>query len=189
VAQYDVRVDRAEVNFGHRAPSAVVGPGADVVVPPDAPGPLESEAELLVVIGAPARGVDERDAARCILGYTLGNDIGDRGWQSTDSTNWRWKNADTFKPIGPAVATDVDPAGQTICTSIDGAEIDSWSTADMQFHPHELVARLSRYVTLAPGDVIWVGSGSSRQPRLVPGMRVSVSSDGIGTLDNMVVKL
>jgi 2-keto-4-pentenoate hydratase/2-oxohepta-3-ene-1,7-dioic acid hydratase in catechol pathway len=187
VSRYGVPDLIDEIDFGHRALGALSADGAEIEIPPDAPGPLESEGELLAVVGRTARRVAEADAHEYIFGYTLGNDFGDRGWQRGDRTNWRWKNADTLKPIGPVLVRGVDPLAQTIQTFVNGRLINEWSTNAMRFTPARLLARLSRYVTLFPGDVIWLGSGASSQPYVAHGDTVTVSCAGVGALTNTIV--
>src|SRR6516164_9098988 len=77
-------------------------------VAPHAAKKVQYEGELVVVIGKKAKNLSEADALSCVLGYTVGNDVSERVWQKSDRTLWRAKNADTFKPMGPWIDTDVD---------------------------------------------------------------------------------
>jgi 2-keto-4-pentenoate hydratase/2-oxohepta-3-ene-1,7-dioic acid hydratase in catechol pathway len=88
--------DRPRV--GYRANSALVATGENVIKPRDAGPRFEYEAELVAVIGKRARKVSPEQAADCIFGWTIGNDLTERDWQRDDPTNLRGKNADTFKP-------------------------------------------------------------------------------------------
>jgi 2-keto-4-pentenoate hydratase/2-oxohepta-3-ene-1,7-dioic acid hydratase in catechol pathway len=175
-----------DVQVGHRSPGALIGPGEAIVIPPDAPGPLEAEGELVAVIGRSGKAIRREDAPGHVLGYTLGNDLGDRGWQKTDRTNWRWKNSDTFKPLGPAIATGIDPLGQEILVRVNGQVASRYETAAMVFDVATIISNLSRYVTLSAGDLIWLGSGATTQPLLRPGDVVSVECESIGVLRNTV---
>lgn len=175
-----------DVQVGHRSPAALIGPDESIVIPPDAPGPLEAEGELVVVIGRPGRAIPREDAPGHVLGYTLGNDLGDRGWQKTDRTNWRWKNSDTFKPLGPAIAMDIDPLEQEIVVRVNGEVASRYETEGMVFDVATIISRLSQYVTLGAGDLIWLGSGAATQPSLRPGDVVSVECVSIGVLRNTV---
>lgn len=83
---------------GYRANSALIATGEDIVKPRDAGPRFEYEGELVAVIGKPARRMSPEDAADCIFGWTIGNDLTERDWQRDDPTNLRGKNADTFKP-------------------------------------------------------------------------------------------
>lgn len=175
-----------EVQVGHRSPAALIGPDESIVVPTDAPGPLEAEGELVAVIGRAGKAIRREDALGHVLGYTLGNDLSDRGWQKTDRTNWRWKNSDTFKPLGPAIATGIDPLDQRIVVRVNDEVVSRYETAAMVFDVATIVSRLSRYVTLNAGDLIWLGCGAATEPALRPGAVVSVECESIGVLTNTV---
>src|SRR5262245_22082242 len=94
-------------DVGYRAVNALVAHGEPVVIPADATK-VQYEEELVVVIGKRARNLREAEALSCVLGYSIGNDVSERTWQKSDRTLWRAKNADTFKPMGPWIETDVD---------------------------------------------------------------------------------
>ena len=81
-----------KADVGYRSPNALIATGESIVIPPDSPGPVQFEGELVAVIGKKARNLSEKDALSCVLGYTLGNDVSDRGWQKSDRTLWRAKN-------------------------------------------------------------------------------------------------
>jgi 2-keto-4-pentenoate hydratase/2-oxohepta-3-ene-1,7-dioic acid hydratase in catechol pathway len=172
--------------FGHRSPTALIGPDEPILLPPDAPGPVEAEGELVAVIGRPGKSILPEDVADHILGYTLGNDLSERGWQKTDRTNWRWKNSDTFKPLGPAIATEIDPLDQTILVSVNGNVVSGYDTSAMTFDVQTIVSTLSRYVSLGAGDLVWLGSGAATEPSVKPGDIVTVACKSIGVLRNKV---
>lgn len=178
----------AQADIGSRAPSALVGSGADIVIPADSPGPVEYEGELVAVIGRRARDLSEDNALSCVAGYTLGNDVSERGWQKSDRTLWRAKNADTFKPMGPFVVPGIDPMTQTIEVRINGQVVSSYETRGMIFSLAHFLARISRYVTLYPNDVVWLGCDGPTLPALAAGDRVEVVNDVIGVLANRVVR-
>ena len=90
-----------KADIGYRSQNALSPTGAAIEVPADSPGPVQYEGELVAVIGKRAKHLSEADALSCVLGYTLGNDVSDRGWQASDRTLWRAKNCDTWKPMGP----------------------------------------------------------------------------------------
>lgn len=177
-----------QADIGTRSPSALVGSGADIVIPADSPGPLEYEGELVAVIGRAARNLAEDDALSCVAGYTLGNDVSERGWQKSDRTPWRAKNADTFKPMGPFIVADIDPMAQTIEVRINGRIVSRYATRGMIFSLAHYLARISRYVTLHPGDVVWLGCDGATLPALQPGDLVEVLNEAIGVLANRVVR-
>jgi 2-keto-4-pentenoate hydratase/2-oxohepta-3-ene-1,7-dioic acid hydratase in catechol pathway len=175
-----------QADIGYRSNNALVGSGADIVIPRDSTGPVEFEGELVAVIGKPARNLTEEKALSCVAGYTLGNDVSERAWQRSDRTLWRAKNADTFKPMGPYIVDGIDPMDQRIDVRINGKTVSSYSTREMIFGVAQYLARMSRYVTLHPGDVIWFGCDGPTVPALQPGDLVEVANPAIGVLANRV---
>jgi 2-keto-4-pentenoate hydratase/2-oxohepta-3-ene-1,7-dioic acid hydratase in catechol pathway len=176
----------ARPEIGYRANSALTGHGSPIVRPADCDEPLVAEGELVAVIGKTVRhcGLDEaRDA---VLGWTIGNDVSARGWQRSDRTFWRCKNSDTFKPMGPWIVTGADPLSARTTVSVDGEVRASFPTGDMLFGPYEFIAAMSRYITLSPGDVVWLGTDHTAT--FGPGQVVEITIDGIGTLANPVVQ-
>ena len=176
----------SQADIGYRSPNALIASGEDIVIPADAPGPVEYEGELVAVIGRIAKQVPEDRALEYVAGYTLGNDVSDRSWQRSDRTLWRAKNSDTFKPMGPAIVDGIDPMAQTIEVRINGRTVSSYSTRDMIFGVAHFISRMSRYLTLHPGDVIWFGCDGPTLPALEPGYLVEVANDSIGVLANRV---
>jgi 2-keto-4-pentenoate hydratase/2-oxohepta-3-ene-1,7-dioic acid hydratase in catechol pathway len=196
--------------FGKFA-NAVIGDG-DAIVRPEGCHALDLEVELGVVIGTRARRVTEAQAMAHVAGYVVVNDVSARDWQGSkpalrpgekgDGQWLRAKSSDTFLPIGPALvaASAVDPAA--------GLRLRSWripagspepvlmqdgTTADLVFTVPQLVAFISRQITLEPGDLIATGTpagvGVFRDPPvfLEPGDRVRCEIDGIGSVENPVV--
>ena len=177
-----------QADIGYRSNNALVGSGAEIVIPADSTGPVEYEGELVAVIGKRARNLAEKDALDCVAGYTLGNDVSERAWQKGDRTLWRAKNADTFKPMGPFIADGLDPMNQVIEVRINGRTVSSYNTSGMIFGVAHFLSRMSRYMTLHPGDVVWFGCDGPTIPALQPGDRVEVVNDAIGVLVNRVVR-
>ena len=177
-----------QADIGHRSPSALIVSGADIVIPKDSPGPVEYEGELVAVIKNSIKNVAEEDILDHVLGYTLGNDVSERAWQKSDRTLWRAKNTDTFKPMGPFVVPGLDPMALTIEVRINGKTVSSYSTSKMIFGVAHYLARMSRYVTLHPGDVVWFGCDGATLPALQPGDVVEVACDTIGVLSNRVAR-
>ncbi len=177
-----------QADIGYRSPNALIGSGEDIVIPRDSPGPVEFEGELVAVIKHKTRNVPEDKALDCVLGYTLGNDVSERTWQRSDRTLWRAKNADTFKPMGPCVVSGIDPMAQTIEVRLNGRTVSSYSTSGMIFSVAHYISRMSRYLTLHPGDVIWFGCDGPTVPALEPGDLVEVVNEAIGVLANRVVR-
>ncbi|HXH98459.1 MAG TPA: fumarylacetoacetate hydrolase family protein [Gaiellaceae bacterium] len=182
---YKAAVLPARPEVGYRANNALVGHDAEIVRPADYEGRLEAEPELVAVIGRTARRCSRDEAHEAIFGWTIGNDVSARAWQDSDRTFWRCKNADTFKPMGPWIVTDFDLDSATTALTVNGEEASSFATADMIFDPFDFVAEISRYITMQPGDVLWMGADGSVEMRV--GDTVEISISGIGTLRNRVV--
>jgi 2-keto-4-pentenoate hydratase/2-oxohepta-3-ene-1,7-dioic acid hydratase in catechol pathway len=173
-------------DVGLRSSSALCGHGDAIVKPRDAGEQFQYEGELVAVIGRGGRRIPRESALEHVFGWTIGNDVSERMWQKADRTNWRAKNADTFKPTGPWIATDLDYRQLTTLVRINGEEVDRFATGDMINDVEDYIVEVSRYCTLHPGDVIWMGTDGS--PRnLQAGDVCEVEITGIGTLRNPVV--
>ena len=177
-----------QADIGYRSANALVGSGADIVIPKDSPGPVHFEGELVAVIASRTKNIPEERALDCVAGYTLGNDLSERSFQKSDRTLWRAKNIDTFKPMGPVVVSGIDPMDQVITVRVNGKEASSYSTKGAIFSLQHYIARMTAYVTLWPGDVIWLGCDGPTLPALEPGDLVEVVNDAIGVLANRVVR-
>jgi 2-keto-4-pentenoate hydratase/2-oxohepta-3-ene-1,7-dioic acid hydratase in catechol pathway len=178
----------AAPDIGYRSAAALIPGGAEIVIPADSPGPVEYEGELVAVIGRTAKNLTEKNALDCVQGYTLGNDISERSWQKTDRTLWRAKSADTFKPMGPFIVAGLDPQNLQIDGRINGKTASSYNTKGMIFSVAQYLARMSQYVTLHPGDIVWFGCDAATLPPLQAGDLVEVVNDAIGVLANRVVR-
>jgi 2-keto-4-pentenoate hydratase/2-oxohepta-3-ene-1,7-dioic acid hydratase in catechol pathway len=176
--------DRAEI--GYRAQSALCAHDEDVIIPADATGKIHYEGELVAVIGKKAKHLSEKDAMSCVFGYTIGNDVSERTWQKMDRGLWRAKNADTFKPMGPWIETDVDLDKMETAVRVNGKETVRFVTNDMVFNIPQFIAAMSKYFTLMPGDVIWMGTDGT-SPDINAGDVVEIDITGIGTLRNKFV--
>lgn len=175
-----------QADIGYRSAAALVGSGEDIVIPADSPGPVEYEGELVAVIGKVTRNISEEKALECVRGYTLGNDVSERGWQRSDRTLWRAKSCDSFKPMGPRIVSGIDPMNQVIEVRVNGKSVSKYETKNMLFSVAHYIARMSRYVTLYPGDVIWMGCDGATEPALQAGDLVEVVNAAIGVLANRV---
>jgi len=178
----------AQADIGYRSANALVGSGAEIIIPRDSPGPVHFEGELVAVVGRLTKNISEAKALACISGYTLGNDLSERSFQKSDRTLWRAKNIDTFKPMGPVVVDGIDPMNQVITVRVNGKEATSYNTKGAIFSLQHYIARMSAYVTLWPGDIIWLGCDGPTLPALEAGDLVEVVNDAIGVLANRVVK-
>ena len=172
-------------DVGYRAVNALVAHEEPVVIPADAKQ-IQYEGELAVVIGKRAKHLSEAEALSCVLGYTIGNDVSERTWQTSDRTLWRAKSTDTFKPMGPWIETDVDLDALETRVRVNGAETTRFRTNAMLFGVATYISTMSRYVTLYPGDMIWMGTDGA-SPDLKAGDVVEVEITGIGTLRNPFV--
>lgn len=173
-------------DIGYRANNALIAHGENVVIPSDASEKVVYEGELVVVIGKKAKHLSEKDALSCVLGYTIGNDVSERTWQRSDRTFWRSKNTDTFKPMGPWIQTDVDLDALETIVRLNGAEQIRYKTNNMVFGVATFISTMTRYLTLYPGDVIWMGTEGA-SPNIKAGDVVEVEITGIGTLRNPFV--
>jgi len=170
-------------DIGYRANNALIAHGETVIIPRDASDKVQYEAELVVVIGRRAKHVSEADALSCILGYTIGNDVSERTWQRSDRTLWRAKNTDTFKPMGPWIETEAELDAMETIVRVNGRETIRFPTNAMLFGVARYLSTMSRYLTLYPGDVVWMGTDGAA-PDLKSGDIVEIDITGIGTLRN-----
>jgi 2-keto-4-pentenoate hydratase/2-oxohepta-3-ene-1,7-dioic acid hydratase in catechol pathway len=165
--------------------TSVTGPGDPIPLHP-ASERVDYEGELGVVIGRLARKVASlEDADKVILGYTCGNDVTLRDLQAKDSQWTRAKGFDSSNPIGPWIETSVDPADVALTTRVNGTERQASRTSDMAYGPASLVAFITQYMTLLPGDIIMTGTPAGVGP-LASGDEVEIEIEGIGVLRNMV---
>lgn len=154
---------------------------------------VDHEAELVVVIGRVGKNIPEEEAEQYIAGYTCGNDVSARDfqWDPKDPNIPRAKTVDTFSPLGPYLVTDINARdlatrGLMMEMKVNGEVRQSARTGQMVFTVPQLIAAVSRYVTLQPGDVIFSGTPQGISP-VKAGDLMEVSVEGIGTLINPVV--
>lgn len=166
-----------------KPPSAVIGPGQPIVLPPV--GRVDHEGELGVVIGRRATRVRREDALAFVFGLTCINDVTARGLQDRGFQFSHAKGFDTFAPIGPCVLLDRDPGGRTVECEVNGTVRQRSTTEYLIFPVEELIAYVSAVMTLMPGDVIATGTPAGIAP-LEPGDVVTVRVSGIGELTNPV---
>jgi 2-keto-4-pentenoate hydratase/2-oxohepta-3-ene-1,7-dioic acid hydratase in catechol pathway len=166
--------------------SSVIGPGEPIRLPVDLSSEVHHEAELAVVIGALLQRVTPDQARAGILGFTAANDVTARDLQRREDQWFRAKGFDTFCPLGPAIATDLDPADLRVRCSVDGEVRQDGTTADLVWSVAELVSEISQVTTLLPSDVVLTGTPAGVGP-IVAGQKVRVEVEGIGVLENPVV--
>ena len=164
--------------------TTVIGPEEAIRLPLWA-GRIEHEAEMAVVIGKRAFNVAAADAMDYVLGVTCLCDVTARELQVKDVQYSRAKGFDTFAPLGPCIAVGLDPSALDIEGWVNGERRHMSNTRELIFPVPYLVAHVSRFMTLRPGDVITTGTPSGVGP-LVPGDRMMVKIEGVGTLSNPV---
>jgi 2,4-didehydro-3-deoxy-L-rhamnonate hydrolase len=175
-------------------PNTLIGPGDPIVIPP-VTEQVDYEAELGVVIGERVRGASVENALEAVRGYLCLNDVSARDLQFGDGQWTRGKSLDTFCPIGPELvpaASVPDPQALSIRAIVNGEVLQDSSTSNMVFTVAEIIAYVSRAITLEPGDLIATGTpagvGAFREPpiRLRPGDEVTIEIEGVGSLTNPV---
>jgi 2-keto-4-pentenoate hydratase/2-oxohepta-3-ene-1,7-dioic acid hydratase in catechol pathway len=171
-----------------KPPTAIIGPGEPIELPAQAQM-VHHEGELAVVVGKRAKNIDPEESQRVIVGYTCANDVTARDIQRREKRYTRGKGFDTFCPLGPALAlADEFVAAEHLLTcSVDGVERQRSRLNDFIFSIDHVVAFISRIMTLMPGDVVLTGTPAG-VGQLRAGEVVSVEIDGIGRLENPVVK-
>jgi acylpyruvate hydrolase len=192
-----------------KASSTVVGPGADVPLPPQCDTMVDFEGELCAVIGRPCHNVSEAEALDYVVGYTITNDVSARDWvpllgkaRTTPEARTAWdlnhmgKQLPAFSPLGPSLVTKdeiADPGHLELTTRLNGTVMQHANTSDLIFGVAQTLSHFSRWYTFLPGDVISTGTpagvGYGREPKvfLKPGDTVEVEVSRIGILANRFV--
>jgi 2-keto-4-pentenoate hydratase/2-oxohepta-3-ene-1,7-dioic acid hydratase in catechol pathway len=170
-----------------KPPSSLIASG-DAIVYPALSQNVHYEGELGVVIGARARHVPAEDAHRYIFGYTCVNDVTARDLQRKDGQWTRGKGFDTFCPAGPWIVRKEDVAFDDlrVRTLLDGEVKQDASVREMIFPVNAIIAFVTQFMTLEPGDLIATGTPSGVGP-MQAGSSVSIEIDGVGTLQNRVI--
>ncbi len=168
------------------SPDSVIGPGSTVVLPPHPATIFHHEAELALVVGARAKNLpaDER-ALEALAGYTCAIDVSGRGLGRMGPSRIG-KSFDTFTPLGPAIVTPdevPDPQNLRVTLSVNGELRQDYSTSDMEYSVVEILAFISSYMTLVPGDVILCGTNHQGLGALQDGDHVVMTIERIGTLE------
>lgn len=179
-----------------KATSAICGPDDTVEIPRNSVK-TDWEVELGVVIGKEAKYVSEADALDHVAGYCVINDVSERDFQLHRSGQWvKGKSADTFGPIGPWLVTRdevADPQDLAMWLEVNGHRYQNGSTRTMHFGVATVIAHLSQFMSLQPGDVIstgtppGVGMGQKPQTYLKPGDKIELGIDGLGQQSQDVV--
>lgn len=173
--------------------NALIGPGDPIQLPYESKA-IDWEVELCAVMGKGGRHIPEERALDHLLGFTVLNDVSVRDWQGRTSEWFQGKNWDATTPFGPVIVSpdELDIAsGLAMTCTVDGQIRQQGSTANLIFSPEEVIAYISTFMTLEPGDLIALGTpagvGLSIRPRrwLAAGQTVTTSIEGIGTLTNV----
>jgi len=176
-------------------PDVLCGPRDDIVLPSVSEG-VDWEAELGVVVGRTLKRADPAEARAAIAGYTAVNDVSMRDWQRRTLQWFQGKNFEATTPVGPVLVTPDevgDAADLTVSCKVDGQVMQKASTSDLLFPPAEVLAYISTFLTLRPGDLVATGTpggvGAARTPPvfLRPGQVVEVAVEGVGSLVNRFV--
>ena len=174
-------------DIGYRANNALIAQGETIVIPKDATQMVQYEGELVAVIGRKCSHLTRENALSAVLGWTIGNDVSERNWQKSDRTMWRSKNTDTFKPMGPWIETDVDLDSLVTKVRLNGRQLIEFPTNSMVFGVVDFLVAMTRYLTLYPGDVVWMGTEGATE-NMRHGDTIEVEINQIGTLRNPVVR-
>jgi 2,4-diketo-3-deoxy-L-fuconate hydrolase len=179
-----------------KATSSICGPNDDVVIPRGSTK-TDWEVELGVVIGKPAKYVNEADAMAHVAGYCVVNDLSERAFQLEGTGQWvKGKSADTFGPFGPWVLTAdevPDPHALNLWLEVDGHRYQNGNTRTMIFRIPFLISYLSRFMSLQTGDIIstgtppGVGLGLKPPTYLRPGQRIRLGIEGLGEQTQNVI--
>ncbi|MGL6259677.1 fumarylacetoacetate hydrolase family protein [Vibrio sp. WXL210] len=168
-----------------KLPSSLVLSGQPANLPIEATN-VHFEGELVLVIGKEAKDVSIEQASEYIFGVTVGNDLTERTWQGSDLQWMRAKAADGFAPIGGTITRGVNYKNAMLTTRLNGKVVQQESTRNMIHSPEKVVAYLSRYFTLKPGDLIFMGT-PGRTQALSNNDVVSVEIEGVGMVQNTIV--
>lgn len=168
-----------------KPPSSLIGPNQPVVYPSISER-VDHEGELAVVIGKRCRNVAEADALQYVFGYTVANDVTARDLQKKDGQWARAKGFDTFAPVGPWIDTAFDPTNCTVRCLVNGEVRQQGATSLMIYPIARIIAHITRFMTLEPGDLILTGTPSGVGP-VRPGDVMTVEVEGLGAISNPVV--
>lgn len=187
----------AEPILFNKATTSICGPDDDVMIPRNSRH-LDWEVEIAFVIGARARYVEAKDWAKYIAGYCICNDVSERRFQSKRGGQWvKGKSAETFGPLGPWLVTPdeiADVENLAMSLDVNGARKQTGSTATMIFKIPELLAYVTEFMVLEPGDIVTTGTppgvGTARNPKefLQAGDVMELKIDGLGTQRQKVVE-
>jgi 2-keto-4-pentenoate hydratase/2-oxohepta-3-ene-1,7-dioic acid hydratase in catechol pathway len=195
--EQNVPIPESPIIFS-KFPSNIIGPRDNILLP-QISDKVDWEAELAIVIGKRCKSLNKDDVDDCIFGYTVAQDITARDWSKTKRNGGQFllgKAMDTFCPLGPAVITKeaiCDINNLSVKTWVNGKLKQDGNTSELVFKPYDIVAYLSQFVTLLPGDVILTGTpagvGFTRKPPeyLQRGDVLETEIESVGRLRNKVI--
>uniref|UniRef100_A0A8C0B4W5 Fumarylacetoacetate hydrolase domain containing 2A n=1 Tax=Buteo japonicus TaxID=224669 RepID=A0A8C0B4W5_9AVES len=193
--EQNVKIPKEPIIF-NKFPSTIIGPFDDIVHPEES-SEVDWEVELAAVIGKKGRHIEESSALDHVVGFTVANDVSARDWQMRNGRQWLLgKTFDTFCPLGPALVTKeavADVHNLRIRCSVNGQLMQDSSTSQLIFRLPKLIAWVSRFVTLVPGDILLTGTppgvGAFQKPPvfLKRGDEVQCEIEELGTICNKVV--
>lgn len=173
--------------------STLIGPYDDIILPPES-GQVDFEGELAVIIGKKGRRIPEQDATDHILGYSVSNDVTMRDYQNKSHQWLQGKIWDNTTPLGPYIITprEADISNAVISTTLNGEVVQKSDLSHLIFSIPTLIATISEFTTLEPGDVILTGTpagvGYRREPQLFlkDGDIITVAVEGVGSITNHI---
>ena len=181
----------------NKSPNCIVGPNDNIIIPKYSSS-LDHEVEIAMVIGKKARYIKEAEAQNFVLGYCICNDLSEREWQKHRGGQWvKGKSGDTFGPLGPYLVTKdeiKDLFNLNLYLDLNQKRRQTGNTSLMIFNFNFLIAHLSQFITLMPGDIITtgtpagVGMGMSPPDYLKDGDEMILKVDSLGEQKLKVVK-
>ncbi len=181
----------------NKSPHSIIGPNDEVIIPKSS-NSLDHEVEIAIVIGRKAKYVKEEEAQNFILGYCICNDISEREWQKNRGGQWvKGKSGDTFGPLGPYLVTKDEiknPFDLNLSLDLNGKRRQTGNTSLMIFNFNFLIAHITQFITLMPGDIITtgtpagVGMGMKPPKYLKDGDEMIIKVDNLGEQKLKVIK-
>ena len=174
----------------NKSPHSIIGPNDDIIIPKFS-NSLDHEVEIAIIIGHKAKYIKEEEAQNFVLGYCICNDISEREWQKEKGGQWvKGKSGDTFGPLGPYLVTKdeiKDIGNMNLFLDVNNERHQTGNTNQMIFNFNFLVAHISSFITLMPGDVVTtgtppgVGLGMTPPVFLKDGDKMELSVDNLGS--------
>ena len=179
-----VRRKTQELQFFAKLPSSLIRTG-EKIIPPKGSISLHYEGEMVIVIGERASKLTPKQAEDVIFGVGVGNDVTERSFNNGQFDLLRSKGSDTFAPIGSWIVPGLSYDRLGLVTKLNGKVVQKFSTRKMLFSSAEIVSRISQYITLEAGDLIYTGTAGSTRA-MKKGDVVEISLEGVGVLKNTV---